>query len=556
MKKFLFLILLLVTGCSRYHPGQINQIVLSTSSDPKSFNPIIAKETSTTAITGFIFEGLVEIDGVTLKVKPSLAYKWKRDNSGKRWVFYLRKDVYWNDGVKFKSDDVVFTYNQLIYNKNIPTSSRDILTVEGKEIKVRKIDDYTVEFVLPEKFAPFLRLMTQEIFPEHILEEKVRNGTITSSWGVNEDVKNIVGTGPYKLKSYSPGEWVILKKNEKYWKKDKNGNVLPYIPEIIFLIIPDPNMGILKFRTGEIDIISLRGQDYSVLKPYEKKENFTIYKLGPSLGSNFLTFNQNIFSPVKKYKIKWFKNLHFRRAVAFSIDKKNIIKNVFSGLAVEQKGPMNSSCGFFYNSNLKDYPYDLSKARKELKKGGFYWKDNKLFDKENNPVKFTILTNSNNFERIQIGNIIIDDLKKLGMDVNLLPVEFNTLVTKLSITKDWEGVIIGLTGGIEPHFGKNVWNSKGQLHLWNLGPKNIPDKWEKEVDYLFDEGVKELDRNKRKKIYDKWQEIISEQLPVIYTVNPLVIYAVRNKFGNLKPSVYGGVLHNIEEIYVKNGKNF
>ena len=552
MRKFLVLILLLLAGCSNYESlKEANQIVLSTSSDPKSFNPVIAKETSTTAITGFIFEGLVEIDGITLKVKPALALNWKRDKSGKKWIFYLRKDVYWNDGKKFTADDVVFTYNDLIYNKNIPTSSRDILTVEGKEIKVKKIDDYTVEFDLPEKFAPFLRLMTQEIFPKHILEEKVEEATVTSSWGVNEKVENIVGTGPYKLKEYRPGEWVILEKNNRYWKKDKKGNRLPYIQKIIFLIIPDPNMAILKFRAKDIDIISLRGQDYSVLAPYQKKENFTIYKLGPSLGSNFLTFNQNVFSPLPEYKIKWFKNIFFRKAVAHSIDKKSIIKNVFNGAAVDQNGPMNSSCGFFYNPDVIKYKYDLLEAKKNLVKGGFHWKDDKLFDKENNPVKFTILTNSNNFERIQMANIIINDLQKLGMDVNLLPVEFNTLVTKLSVTRDWEAVIIGLTGGIEPHFGKNVWNSGGQLHLWNPGPEHIVENWEKEIDLLFDEGVKELNKNKRKKIYDRWQKIVSEKLPLIYTVNSLVMYAVRNKFGNLKPSVYGGILHNIEEIYVR-----
>ena len=552
MKKFFIFVLLLFSGCSTYQTQKdINQITLSTTSDPKSFNPIIAKETSTTNITTFIFEGLVEMDGVTLEVKPSLAYKWQIDKSGKKWIFYLRDDVYWNDGEKFSADDVIFTYNDLIYNESIPTSSRDVLTVDGKQINVKKVDDYTVEFQLPEKFAPFLKLMTQEIFPKHILEKNVLNGTITSTWGVNEKVNNIVGTGPYKMKEYRPGEWVILEKNEKYWKKDEKGNRLPYIPKIIFLIIPDPNMTILKFRTGDIDIISIRGQDFSVLEPYQKKENFTIYEIGPSHSSNFLSLNQNVFSPIDNYKIKWFKNLYFRKAIAHSIDKKNIIKNVFNGLAVPQVGPMTPSCGFYYNKNLPDYEYNLSKARQYLLKGGFHYKQRKLFDNENNQIRFTILTNSDNFERIQIGNVIINDLEKLGMDVNLLPVEFNTLVTKLSVTNDWEGVIIGFTGGIEPHFSKNVWMSYGQLHLWNMGQKKILEEWEKEIDFLFDEGAKELNENKRKVIYDRWQEIVQQQLPLIHTVNPLVIYAVRNKFGNLKPSVYGGVLHNIEEIYVK-----
>ena len=559
IKYFIILLLIFLSSCLKQEYKILSEkkgkyggtLVLSTSSDPKSFNPIMAKETSTTAITGLIFEGLTETDGVTLKVKPCLAERWEHDESGKVWTFYLRKDVKWQDGEKFTADDVVFTFNRLIYNEKIPTSSRDIFLINGKKIKVEKIDDYTVRFTLPEKFAPFIRLLSQEILPEHLLEEKVKKGIFTSSWGVNENVKNIVGTGPFKLKEYRPGEWIILERNPIYWKKDRKGNRLPYLKRIVFLIVADHNMALLKFKIGEIDAISISGQDYSILKPYEEKGNFKIYKLGPSLGSEFLAFNQNLNSPIPKYKIMWFRNLNFRKAVAYSMDKKSMINNVLGGFGFPQYGPLNPSNGLFYNPNIKKYKYDLEKAKYFLKKGGFYWKDGKLYDRNGNLVEFTILTNSNNFERIQIGNIIQDDLRKLGMKVNLLPVEFNTLVTKLTATKDWEAVIIGLTGGIEPHGGKNVWHSKGQLHLWNLGNEKDITEWEREIDRLFEEGARELDIKKRKKIYDRWQEIVCEKLPLIYTVNSMVMYGVRNKFGNLKPTVYGGIFHNIEEIYIK-----
>jgi peptide/nickel transport system substrate-binding protein len=553
MKKisfFIFLIFLL-SSCFEKKTGKFkNAISLSTSSDPKSFNPIIAKETSTTLITGFIFEGLTKIDGITLEVKPLLAEKWEVDRTGKIWKFFLRKDVLWSDGKKFTSDDVVFTFNDLIYNEKIPTSSRDVFTIEGKKIKVRKINDYEVEFILPEKFAPFLQLMTQEILPEHKLKRAVIENKFTSTWGVNEKVENIVGTGPYKIKEYRPGEWVILEKNPYYWRKDKEGKKLPYIDRIVFLIIPDPNMAILKFRTGEIDVLSIRGQDYFVLKPLEKVKNFTLYNIGPSLGSEFLSFNQNIDAPIPEYKKIWFTDLNFRKSIAYSIDRDSIIKNVYSGFGTYQFGPMNSSCGYFYNDKIVKYSYDLNKAKEFLSKSGFYWRDGILYDKYGNKVEFTIITNSNNFDRIQIGNIIQNDLEKIGMKVNLLPVEFNTLVNKLTISKDWEAVIVGLTGGIEPHGGKNVWKSDGQLHFWNFGNKRNYE-WEKEIDFLFEEGTKYLERNKRKKIYDRWQFLVSEYLPLIYTANSNVIYGIRNKFENLKISVYGGVFHNIEEIKIK-----
>ncbi|MDD3726291.1 MAG: ABC transporter substrate-binding protein [Candidatus Ratteibacteria bacterium] len=555
MKKcIVFISLIFLTGC--FEPdikeSTKNMLVLSTPSDPKSFNPIIAKETSTTEITQFIFEGLTRIDGVTLKVKPSLAKRWEVDSTGKIWKFFLRDDVKWNDGCDFTAEDVVFTYNRLIYNPSIPTSSRDVLSVDGRPFVVRKIDRYTVEFILPERFAPFLQLMSQEILPSHKVGPAIEKGISTSWWGVNERPENIVGTGPFRIKEYRPAEWLILEKNPYYWKKDNEGNQLPYIQKIVFLIIADVNMSLLKFKAGEIDIVSIRGQDYPLLEAFQEQQNFTIYKLGPSLGSEFLTLNQNIKAPLPDYKKVWFRNRNFRQAIAYAIDKGDIIRNVYGGFAVPQDGPLNASCGFFYSPSVKRYPYNIKKAEEILKAEGFYKIGGALFDKRHNPVEFTILTNSNSFERIQIASIIQDDLKKLGIKVNLLPVEFNTLVSKISVTKDWEAIIIGLTGGIEPHGGKNVWHTKGQLHLWNLEPdeKNITG-WERDIDAIFEEGAKELDPDRRKKLYDRWQQIVSEELPLIYTVSPEVMIGVRNKFEDLKPSVYGGVLHNIEEIKIR-----
>lgn len=561
MKKVGFLCLFLslgFAGCFKSLPPTSSKpssryggiLILSANTDPKSFNPIMAKETSTTTITGYIFEGLTRTDGLTLEVKPDLAERWEVSKDGKEWIFHLRSDVTWQDGKPFTADDVIFTFENLIFNPDIPTSSRDIFLVDGQPIRLEKLGTYTVKFILPEKFAPFLRLLNQEILPRHILKEKVDKGIFTSAWGVNEQCRNIVGTGPFKLVGFRPGEWVLLDRNPLYWKKDVEGNHLPYLDRIVYLTLADPNMAILKFRAGEIDACSLRGPDYAILKPLEIKGDFNIFTVGPGLGEEFLTFNQSNTGRLPSEKIAWFRNLNFRKAVAHSLDKKNIIKNVLAGFGIPQSGPLNASAGYFYNPKVPAYDYDLDKARVLLTEGQFQWKDGILYDRAGQPVEFTILTNSNNGERIQTASLIQDDLKKLGMKVNILPLEFNTLVTKLSVTKDWEAVLIGLTGGIEPHSGKNVWHSSGQLHLWNLGPDNQPADWEQEVNWIFEQGSRELDPYIRKKLYDRWQEIIVEELPVIHTVNSLVMYAVRNKFGNLKPSVYGGPFHNIEEIYV------
>ena len=536
------------------------ELILSTTSDPKSFNPIIAKETSTTAITGLIFEGLTRTNGVTLQVEPNLAYKWEVDKEGLVWTFHLRKDVRWNDGKPFTSEDVVFTFNQLIYNPDIPTSARDIFTVKGKKFVVEKIDKFTVRFTLPCKFAPFLRSMSQEILPKHILKDVVKEGKFNYHWGIDSKPSEIVGTGPFKLKSYLPGERIVLVRNPYYWKKDKEGVSLPYLDKITYVIVQNQDVALLKFQQGELDYFSLRGEDYPLLKPKEKEGNFTIYNTGPAWGSNFLVFNQNrgknpyTGKPyVDPVKLKWFTNLKFRKAVAYAIDKRSIIDIVMNGLGFEQYSSMSPASGFFYNPNVKKYPYNLSQAKKLLKEIGIYDRNNdgKAEDAQGNIIEFNLFTNADNTQRVKIASLIRKDLERLGFKVNFVPLAFNQLVSKLDSTYDWDAVIIGLTGGIEPHFGSNVWLSKGHLHMWYPRQKKPATKWEEEIDRIFTQGVQELDENKRRELYYRWQEIVAENLPLIYTVLPANIFAVKNKFGNLKPSSYGGAFHNIEEIYIK-----
>lgn len=535
------------------------RLILSATSDPKSFNTIVAKETSTTAITSLIFEGLTATDGVTLEVKPNLASSWEVSDDGLVWIFHLRKGASWFDGQAFSSDDVVFTFNRLIYNPDIPTSARDIFTIEGKTFKVEKVDELTVKFTLPCKFAPFLRSMSQEILPKHLLEEVVNQGKFNYYWGLNSKPQDIIGTGPFKLQNYLPGERVVLVRNPNYWKKDKDGNSLPYFDSIVYVIVQNQDIELLKFQEGELDYLGLRGQDYPILKPQEKKGNFTVYNTGPSFGSNFLVFNQNTgINPqdskpyINPVKLKWFTDVNFRRAAAYAIDKQAVINTVMNGLGFFQDSSMSPSSGFFYNPDVVKYEYNLKKAKSLLKETGIYDYngDGKAEDAQGNRVEFNFFTNADNSERVKIANIIRKDLEDLGFKVNFVPLAFNQLVSKLDSTYDWDVILIGLTGGIEPHFGSNVWQSSGHLHMWYPRQKTPAAAWEFEIDKIFNEAVQKLDDKERKVLYDRWQEIIAAQLPVIYTVLPANIFAVRKKFGNLNPTSYGGAFHNLDEIYI------
>jgi len=547
---------------AKYEPGvgtYGGRLVTGVISNPKSFNPIIAKETSTTAITAYIFEGLTRVSGITNEAEPNLAKEWDVSGDGLTWTFHLRDDVKWNDGKPFTADDVVFTFNELIYNEDIPTSSRDIFTLEGKPVKVAKVDDHTVTFRTPVKFAPFLRAMSQGILPRHRLEDHVKKGTFNSALGVDSKPEEIVGTGPFMLERYEPSQRVLLKRNPQYWLKDAEGNRLPYLDGLTLLVVPNTDVLLLKFQEGETDYYGLRGSDFPILKPLEKEKGFTVYRVGPAFGTSWIAFNQNPETNpetgkpfVDPVKLSWFTNLKFRKAVAHALDRQSMINLAMNGLAHPQHAAMSPSAGFFYNANVIKYEYDPEKARKILADAGFKDRDGDGYieDPLGNKVEFNLFTNAENNVRVKLSDIVRKDLETIGMRVHFTPLEFNNIVDKLGSTHDWDCILLGFTGGVEPHFGKNVWHSSGQLHEWYPRQEKPATEWEARIDEIFELGVQELDKDKRKELYDEWQMIVSEQLPMIYTVLPESIFAVRNKFGNLYPTPFGGAFHNIEEIYI------
>ncbi|MCW8965558.1 MAG: ABC transporter substrate-binding protein, partial [Candidatus Pacearchaeota archaeon] len=510
----------------------------------------------------YIYEGLIRSNGVTLLPEPNLAEKWEVSDDGLIWTFSIRPGVQWSDGKPFSAYDVEFTFNDLIYNTAIsPNSSRDIFLIEGKKIKIKVIDSLTIKFSLPFPYAPFLRAMSQEILPKHAYRKFVKKGTFPTELSIKTPPNEMVGTGPFLLESYLSSQKVVFKRNPKYWKKDTDGNQLPYIERVVYTIVADQNAELLQFKQGKVDYLSAKGEDFPGLKKDEATSNYTVYRLGPRTGSNFLIFNQNrdVDPATKKpyvdeTKLSWFTNVKFRRAIAHALDKQNMINIVMNGLGYPQWSPMAPSEGYFFKPDVAQYPYDIQKARELLKEVGFKDSDDDgiLEDKNGRMLEFTFVTNSGNVVRGRIAEIIRKDLETLGCKVHFQQLEFNSLIQKVDNPPfEWDAVLLGLTGGVEPHFGKNVWHSSGTLHMWYPRQKKPATPWEAEIDSLFDLGVKIVDTEKRKEIYDQWQKVVAEQLPMIYTVLPERILCVANKFGNLNPSLNGGLLHNLEFLYVK-----
>ena len=541
------------------------KLVLSIAGDPKSFNPIVAREATTSTITSNIFESLVTIDHITLDVVPLLAKSWLRDSKGKEWVFELREDVFFNDGKQFSAEDVAFTFNKLVFNPKIPNSAADIFSVNSRPMKVKVLDRFRVKFILPSPFSPFLTILgSQPILPKHVYEQIVDAGEFNSAMSLGSDLNSIVGTGPFVLEAFAPGERIVLKRNDYYWNKDQSGQHLPYLSKIIYLVLPNPGTALLKFLEGEVDYYSLVGEDLAYLGPLQKKRDFTVYNTGPSFASNFVILNQNKRKNpetgkllVKEYKQKWFQDKRFRKAISFAIDREKMIDIVFNGLGSAQYGPLTPVVKNFYYDGVVKYKRNIYKARELLHSMGFEDRDADGFleDSQDRKLDVDFYTNANSPQRVLMASMIRKDLNDIGFKINFVPLEFNNLVTRLTSNFDWEMMFIGFSGGsIDPQLSKNVWHSTAGLHAWSPVQKKPATRWEKKIDRIFNKAEKEFDYQKRKKMYDKWQKIASDELPLIYTVVPNTLYAVRNRFGNVYPSVYGGAFGKIENVFVKPDK--
>ena len=566
----------IVSGCSadnlKTESAQVPQIVLGQLSDPKTFNAALSQESPN--IFGYVYEGLLASNGQAEMI-PGIAEVLPTISADKKKItFTLREGLKWSDGKPLTSEDIVFTFQDIYLNDKIPAPTGDVLKIGESEglPTVKKLDDRRVEFTLPEPFSPIVRTIgAAEILPAHILRESVEtlddkgNPLFLSTWGTNTDPETLVVNGPYTLKEYVPSQRLIFERNPYYWRKDDGGNALPYIDRIIWQIVENQDTQLLQFRSGGLTSISISPPYFSLLKREEERGDFTIYEDGPALGTTFITFNLNkakdekgnpLVNPIKS---AWFNDLNFRKAVAYAIDRQTMVNNIYRGLGSLQHSPISVPSPYYLSpeEGLPTYNYDLEKAKQLLLEAGFKYNNlGQLEDAGGNRVQFELITNSGNQIREAIGVQIQQDLAKIGIKVDFQPIAFNTLVTKIQDSLNWECHLIGFTGGVEPHGGMTIWSTDGRLHSFNQNREDPPivgreiDDWEREIAQLYIRGAQEFDEAKRKEIYGKTQILAQENLPFIYLVNPFSMAAVRNTLENLQYSALGGAFWNIYELNI------
>ena len=555
----------LVDDCKPGFP--CGRFVVASFGDPKTFNPITSNESSSDNILRFLFAGLLNYDTQLQQVGPGLAESWTNAADNKTWTFKLRKNLRWSDGEPLTADDVVFTWNDVIYNPKIDNVMRDGFTIGGKNFTVTKIDDLTVQIVTPEIYAPFAVSFGAgvPILPKHILAKAVAEGTFTSAYGINTDPSRIVGSGPFRLKENKTSQYTLLERNPYSFEVDRKGQRMPYFDEIVFTVVADMNTLSLRLLSGESDVDDfIYPSDYDQFKSESAKGKFNLLEPGIGLEMNFLWFNENTnMNPktgqplVDPEKLKWFRNTKFRQAISYAIDRDSIIKSIYSGRAIPSYGFETPGNKKWFNPDIQKYPHDPDKALGLLKEIGIEKRngDDFLTDADGNKIEFVLNTNVGNGAREKTAVLIKSDLEKLGINVIFQPVEFNTLISKIDDTHDFECILLGLAPGTspDPSGAMNTVKSDGFTHEWFPREKSPSTDWEARIDQLMDAQIKTLDYAERKKDYDEVQAILAEQQPMIFTVTPIYYAAIRSDIGNVRasPLTYYRATWNADELYFK-----
>lgn len=546
---------ILVSRAEVGRPG--DQLVVVQRAEPRTLNPVTAVDNPSREIIGRTTGNLIHINRDTLQTESALAKSWTASPDGRQYTLSLRRGIRFSDGDPFDADDVLFSF-QVYLDEKVASPSRDLLMVGGQPIAVRKIDQYKVEVTMAEPYAVAERLFDGiAILPRHLLESAYKEGRFTETWGVRTAPSAMAGLGPFRFKEYVPGQQLVLERNPFYWKADSKGQRLPYLDRLVFLFVPSEDAQTVRFQSGDADIITrMNAENFAVLSRTQSNATYELFDVGAGLDFMFLFFNLNNVESKGlagiSRKQAWFRQVPFRQAVSLAIDRDSIVRLVYRGRATPLWGHVPPANKLWVNRSLPRPTRSIERARELLRKAGFTWgADGTLLDEKRQPVEFTVVSNTGNAERNQIATIIQDDLKQLGMKVGPVALEMRALVDRLMTSFDYDACVLSVAGGdADPNVEMNLWTSTGSTHLWNVGPSQPPTAWETEIDKLMRQQLTVRDAAERKRLYDRVQELVVENLPIIPLVSPNVLVGATKGLGNFRPTVLDHrALWNVEELF-------
>ena len=484
-----------------------NELRFCLHSDPKTFNPLIVDDDASEAVRYLTGGVLVRLNRHSQQLEPELATSWRVSADGRSITFTLRKGVRFSDSTPFGVNDVTFTMKSLM-DPALHSPIGDSFRSGQGDLSTSTSPDGKVTIRFPAAVAGLEKLFDQV--------------AIISSYST---LRERAVLGPFMVSDYKAGSYVLLQRNPNYWKKDEAGHQLPYLDSIRLDVQQNRDLELNRFRAGEIQLIN--AIDAVAFEQLQSQQGSGAIDTGPSLDSEEMWFNQVPNAPIPAYKRAWFQQKEFRQAISSAINRDDLVRIVFRGHAVSAAGPISPANRFWFNSNLQPVSFDPSSAIKLLTKSGFRMDGSILRDGEGHAVEFSILTNSGNTSRNRMAAMIQQDLASLGIKVNIVTLDFPSLIERMTRTFAYEACLLGLVNtDLDPNSQMNIWLSSGQNHQWNPTQASPKTAWEAELDSLMRSQAATTNLQLRKKLFDRVQEIVAEQQPFIYLVHKNSLSAI------------------------------
>ena len=465
--KTLTLCLLLRLSITPAAAQSSGELRFAMNSDPKTLHPLEVTDDNSEVVRYLTSGVLLRQNRKTQKLEPELAESWKVLDGGKRIQFQLRKGVQFHDGTPFDGQDVRHTI-ALAIDPKLTSGIGQSLRGAGDGVQVRIESSHKVEVIFPAVLANI---------------DRVFDGlSILSS---RSPLQERAVAGPFALAEYKAGSFLQLRRNPNYWKRDASGRRLPYLDSIHIDIQGNPDLQYMRFRRGETHFLLSVAPD--TFERLEKDAPAWAVDAGPALESELLWFNLVPQSPLPEYKKAWFQSREFRRAIAAAIQRADIARLAYRGNADPTASPAGAANQLFHNGKLKPLVYDPASARKALIAAGFRRNAaGGLTDGEGHAVEFSVMTNGSNKARQRVAVLIQQDLAKIGIKLNIVSLDFPSLVERLTRTYNYETCLLAMSNlDTDPGNQMNLWLSSGTNHPWYPAQKTPATRWEAEIDGLM-----------------------------------------------------------------------
>lgn len=553
---------------SRPNREQINgkpggSLVHRVTSPIKTLNYYMADDEPSIILTLFLLnDRLIALDHEKQEYQPALAESYSAEADGRTVNIVLREGLKFSDGKPLTTADVEFTLKGAYDTRTNSPVIRDSLLVNDKEIATKIVDERRMQFIFPERVSAVENYLENlVVLPKHVLESYAGSGKLGEAWKISDEPKSMATSGPFVVDSVETGVKVALKRNPNYWKKDSNGTPLPYLDSLVLEIVPDANNSLARLQQGTIDIADrIRTSDYAALKTSASPAK--AFDSGPGLSTDHLWFNLN---PAKKNgekiegtpRYNWFSDKRFRKAVSNAIDRRSIASNTLQGLATPLYGFVPIGNRAWLDPNLPKTDHDLERSKTLLTEAGFSFRENngkpELFDSSGNRVEFTMIVPAENEPRKLMAAVIQEDLAKLGMNVQIAPIDFQGLTERWTSSYDYDCILQGLSlTALDPSSFASFLLSSGGAHQWRPKQEKPASEWEAKVDQLFADQAQADSIAARKEKFNEIQSIFSEEMPIIPVVSRHVVSAANERIGNYSPSgILPYSMWNADRLFIK-----